>query len=51
VETIKRLNREVVRLESFKRNLMQTLTDDEVRGQGGARPAMAASSQPPSTAA
>jgi hypothetical protein len=31
VETIKRLNRDVVRLESFKRNLMQTLHDDEVR--------------------
>jgi hypothetical protein len=31
VETIKRLNSEVVRLESFKRSLMQTLTEDEVR--------------------
>jgi hypothetical protein len=29
INTIKKLNRDVAKLESFKRNLMQTLRDDD----------------------
>lgn len=35
IETVKRLNREVAKLEHFKKNLLQQLQDDdEVSGQG-----------------
>jgi hypothetical protein len=30
IETVKRLNREVAKLESFKRNLLEHLQDEEV---------------------
>jgi cell division protein FtsB len=32
IETVKRLNREVAKLEHFKRNLLQQLQDDEEVG-------------------
>ena len=35
IDTVKKLNREVAKLEAFKKNLLQHLQDDdEVRGKG-----------------
>jgi hypothetical protein len=36
IETVKRLNREVAKLEHFKRNLLQQLQDDDEVGHGAA---------------
>ncbi|KAF8072479.1 hypothetical protein HT031_000138 [Scenedesmus sp. PABB004] len=43
IETVRRLNREVARLEHFKRNLLQTLQDEEESDSaGGFAPSLAA---------
>lgn len=36
INTVKKLNKEVAKLDAFKRNLMQTLADDGEDGAGGA---------------
>lgn len=41
LSTVKRLNKDITRLDAFKRNLLQTLQDDE-DPEGGAEPALLA---------
>jgi hypothetical protein len=43
IETVKRLNREVAKLEHFKRNLLQQLQDDDEVGRATHHDAVQAS--------
>lgn len=38
--TVKRLNKDLARLDAFKRNLLQTLQDDEDGAEGNGEPAL-----------
>lgn len=40
--TVKRLNKDITRLDAFKRNLIQTLQDDETQADGTAEPPLLA---------
>jgi hypothetical protein len=45
IETVRKLNRDVAKLESFKKNLMQSLSDETEAWQQLARPPLPAAAQ------